>query len=171
MPERNITFEIKEHLGTIASYDKGWNKELNLISWNGATAKFDIRDWDDHHERMGKGITLSQRDMRRMVDLYISRNNDLAVARGKAIEEERNARRYGARKENAYPTPPFMEVETEAGNRNDEKNGEVEKENQEELKLNANLDLDSEAVPSLTAEDCNLVSVEPEEQKPTEENF
>ena len=27
MSERNITFEIKEHLGVIAEFDNGWNKE------------------------------------------------------------------------------------------------------------------------------------------------
>lgn len=93
MPDRNITFEIREHLGTIAKYGTGWNKELNLISWNGGTPKFDIRDWDDHHEKPSRGVTLSQWEMRKMVDLYIARNNRQAVERGRAIEDERNARR------------------------------------------------------------------------------
>lgn len=96
MPDRNITFEIKEHLGTIGKYESGWNKELNVISWNGATAKYDIRDWDEHHERMSRGVTLSQWEMRKMVDLYVTRNNERAVARGKAIEAERNARKDAA---------------------------------------------------------------------------
>ena len=38
---------------------KGWNKELNLISWNGRDPKYDIRDWAPDHEKMGKGVTLS----------------------------------------------------------------------------------------------------------------
>lgn len=43
MPERNndITYEILEHLGTISNWDSGWNRELNLISWNGAKPKYD----------------------------------------------------------------------------------------------------------------------------------
>ena len=99
MPDRNITFEIREHLGTIARYGTGWNKELNLISWNGGTPKFDIRDWDEHHEKPSRGVTLSQWEMRKMVDLYIARNNRQAVQRGRAIEDERNARKAASYKQ------------------------------------------------------------------------
>lgn len=93
MPDRNITFEIKEYLGTIAKYDTNWRRELNIISWNGGAPKFDIRDWDEGHVKMSKGITLSMWEMRNVVDLYIARNNERAVARGRAAEEERNALR------------------------------------------------------------------------------
>ena len=60
MPD--IKFEIKEKLGELSSNAKGWTKELNLISWNGAAPKYDIRDWAPEHEKMGKGITLSQEE-------------------------------------------------------------------------------------------------------------
>lgn len=103
MPERNITFEIKEHLGTIAKYESGWNKELNVISWNGAPAKYDVRDWDEIHARMSRGITLNPWEMRKLVDLYLTRNSERAVARGKAIEAERNKRREDAFKPNQLP--------------------------------------------------------------------
>lgn len=55
----DIKFEIKEELGVISESAKGWTKELNLISWNGAEAKYDSRDWSPNHEKMGKGITLT----------------------------------------------------------------------------------------------------------------
>lgn len=55
----DIKFEIKKELGIISESAKGWTKELNLISWNGAAPKYDIRDWAPNHEKMGKGITLS----------------------------------------------------------------------------------------------------------------
>ena len=58
MPDKNITFEIREYLGVISQHDSGWNKELNIISWNGQSPKYDLRDWDPHHERMSRGITL-----------------------------------------------------------------------------------------------------------------
>lgn len=54
-----IKFEIQEELGTLSESAKGWTKEVNLISWNGAAAKYDIRDWAPNHEKMGKGITLT----------------------------------------------------------------------------------------------------------------
>ncbi|MCM1038406.1 MAG: YdbC family protein [Ruminococcus sp.] len=57
MPD--IKFEIKEELGNLSESAKGWTKEVNLISWNGAAPKYDIRDWAPNHEKMGKGITLT----------------------------------------------------------------------------------------------------------------
>lgn len=56
---REITFEIVEQLGVLQEYPTGWSKEVNLVCWNGNPAKVDIRDWDQTHERMSKGITLS----------------------------------------------------------------------------------------------------------------
>ena len=53
-----IKFEIEEKLG-ILSERTGWTKELNLVSWNNRKAKADIREWNEDHQKMGKGITLS----------------------------------------------------------------------------------------------------------------
>ena len=54
--DREVTFEIVEEIGVIATHSTGWKKELNLVSWNGGQAKYDIRDWDPDHERMSRGI-------------------------------------------------------------------------------------------------------------------
>jgi hypothetical protein len=56
----DLKFEIKKHLGVIGEGTKGWKKEVNLVSWNERKPKLDIRDWDETHEKMGKGITLSR---------------------------------------------------------------------------------------------------------------
>lgn len=55
----DIKFAIVEELGMLSESPKGWTKEVNLISWNGAAPKYDIRDWAPNHEKMGKGITLT----------------------------------------------------------------------------------------------------------------
>lgn len=54
-----IKYEIIETLGVLSENAKGWKKELNLISWNDREPKYDLREWDPEHEKMGKGITLS----------------------------------------------------------------------------------------------------------------
>lgn len=54
-----IKYDIIKNIGVLSSSTKGWSKELNLISWNGGVPKFDIRDWAPEHEKMGKGITIS----------------------------------------------------------------------------------------------------------------
>lgn len=61
-----IKFDIQEHCGIISESAKGWTKELNLVSWNNGQPKFDIRDWDAEHEKMGKGITLTNEELREL---------------------------------------------------------------------------------------------------------
>ena len=56
-------YEIVEEIGVISENAKGWRKELNRISWNGAAPKYDIRDWAPEHEKMGKGVTLSDEEV------------------------------------------------------------------------------------------------------------
>ncbi|CAM2076475.1 MAG: Transcriptional coactivator p15 (PC4) C-terminal domain-containing protein [uncultured Clostridium sp.] len=55
----DIKYEIEKKIGVISESAKGWTKELNLISWNGKKAKYDLRDWAPEREKMGKGITLT----------------------------------------------------------------------------------------------------------------
>ena len=65
----DIKFEIKENIGTLSESAKGWTKELNLVSWNGATPKYDLRDWAPEHEKMGKGITLTDEEFTKLKEL------------------------------------------------------------------------------------------------------
>ncbi|ABS41853.1 hypothetical protein RSJ21_10965 [Clostridium botulinum] len=65
----DIKFEIKDKLGVISESSKGWTKELNLISWNGKQAKYDLRDWAPEHEKMGKGITLSAEELKSLKEI------------------------------------------------------------------------------------------------------
>jgi hypothetical protein len=65
----DITFEIKEPLGVLSESAKGWKKELNLVSWNGREPKYDIREWDPVHEKMGKGLTFSKEELEKLRDL------------------------------------------------------------------------------------------------------
>ena len=67
MPD--IKFEIEKEIGKISESSKGWAKELNLISWNGKEAKYDLRDWAPGHEKMGKGITLSSDELKSLKEL------------------------------------------------------------------------------------------------------
>ena len=49
-----FTFEIEEHLLTLSENEKGWTKEINRVSFNGAPAKFDIRAWSPDHTKIGQ---------------------------------------------------------------------------------------------------------------------
>jgi hypothetical protein len=61
MPE--FKFEIKKHFGVLSEGKGGWQTELNLVSWGGHEAKYDIRDWSADHTKMSKGVTLSEEEM------------------------------------------------------------------------------------------------------------
>lgn len=65
----DIKFQIKETIGTLSESSKGWKKELNLISWNDKEAKYDLRDWDQEREKMGKGVTLTVDELKKLRDL------------------------------------------------------------------------------------------------------
>lgn len=64
-----IKYDIEKEIGVVSETAKGWKKELNLISWNGKTAKYDLRDWAPEHEKMGKGITLSKEELKSLREL------------------------------------------------------------------------------------------------------
>ena len=74
--DRDVTFEIIEEIGIISTLDTGWTKEINLVRWNGGVAKYDVRDWDPQHQRMSKGITLKEDEMRRILDLMRRRRSN-----------------------------------------------------------------------------------------------
>jgi hypothetical protein len=63
-----IKFEIVDHLLELSIGAKGWAKEVNLVSWNDRKPKIDIREWDETHEKMGKGITLNKEELIKLKD-------------------------------------------------------------------------------------------------------
>ena len=75
--DRDVTFEIIEEIGIISTIDTGWAKELNLVRWNGGVVKYDIREWDPHHTRMSRGITLKEEEMRRILELMRKRRSNI----------------------------------------------------------------------------------------------
>lgn len=65
----DIKYDIVEEIGVLSENSKGWRKELNLISWNDGDPKYDIRDWDPQHEKMGKGTTLTKDEVMKLKEI------------------------------------------------------------------------------------------------------
>lgn len=65
----DIKYDLVEGLGVLSENAKGWRKELNKISWNGATPKYNIRDWVPEHEKMSKGVILTEEEAARLKEL------------------------------------------------------------------------------------------------------
>ena len=64
-----LKYEIAEKLGVLGEMGNGWTKELNLVSWNDREPVYDIRTWNEGHDRMGKGITLSMDEVKELKEL------------------------------------------------------------------------------------------------------
>lgn len=64
-----IKYTTVQKIGIIKEGKNGWNKELRLVSWNGAAPKLDIRDWAPGDEKTGKGITLTEDEARTLKGL------------------------------------------------------------------------------------------------------
>ena len=67
---QNLHLKSKSTCWLSLKNEKGWTKEINRVSFNGAPAKFDIRAWSPDHTKMGKGITLSNEEFQTMVDAF-----------------------------------------------------------------------------------------------------
>ena len=58
-----IKYEIIKKIGVLSTSASGWEKQLNLISWNDREPKYDLREWSPDGEKMGKGVTLTKEEL------------------------------------------------------------------------------------------------------------
>lgn len=65
----DIKFEIRETVGVLFEGSKGWKKDLNLINRNDKEAKYDIREWDTEHVKIDKGVTLTEEEFEKLIDV------------------------------------------------------------------------------------------------------
>ena len=75
-----LKFEITERIGVLSENAKGWTKEFNKVSWNEREPKYDLREWNPAHSRMGKGITLTDEEVETLK----------AILNGEEIEDDIN---------------------------------------------------------------------------------
>lgn len=59
----DFSYKIVSHIATISERGS-WALELNLISWGGGPATFDLRRWNEDHTKMGKGISLTGEEVK-----------------------------------------------------------------------------------------------------------
>jgi len=79
-----INVEIKKHFGVLSRDANGWAKELNLVSWNNAPAKFEIREWSPDHRRMSRGVIMTAEEVMMLTTLL----NKLMAEIDAEIEED-----------------------------------------------------------------------------------
>lgn len=75
--EQEIKYEIVNEIGVISD-DGKWRLELNRVSWNGREPKYDLRKWAPNHEKMGKGVTLTDDELVKLCDILTQEKAFLA---------------------------------------------------------------------------------------------
>ncbi len=68
MNKREVNYHITEEFGCVRG-EKGWDLEVNLISWDGKPAKIDIRRWNESRDKMSKGLTLTKEEVKELLPL------------------------------------------------------------------------------------------------------
>ena len=58
-----IKYEVVQRIAVLSQRPRGWERQLNLISWNDGEPKYDIRDWSPDGSKMGKGISMTKEDL------------------------------------------------------------------------------------------------------------
>ena len=69
MAKTEFSYEIIKTIALLSTSKSGWSKELNLVAWNGKEPKYDIREWSPEHDKMGKGITLSDDEFAKLKEI------------------------------------------------------------------------------------------------------
>ena len=71
--DEGFSFEIVEHIAVLSTNKNGWTKEVNIVAWNGGMPKVDIREWNPEHDRMSRGITLTEQEAAEFTKAFIHR--------------------------------------------------------------------------------------------------
>lgn len=62
-----ITYSVEEEIAVLSKNPNSeWAKELRKVSWNEKPAKWDIREWSPDGEKMSKGITLNDAELKNL---------------------------------------------------------------------------------------------------------
>lgn len=70
----DFKYDIREQLGVISTNERTqWTTEVNVIAWNGNTPKLDIRAWSPDHTKMAKGMTFTEEESRRLLQILSKR--------------------------------------------------------------------------------------------------
>ena len=56
-------YEITERIAVLSTNASGWERQLNMVSWNGKDPKYDIRDWSPDGSKMSKGISMTRDEL------------------------------------------------------------------------------------------------------------
>ena len=75
-----LKWKVIRKLGVLLEKDNGYTKEVNVMSWNDADPKLDIREWTPDHKPL-RGVTLTENEtiiLRDMLTYYFDEQEEPA---------------------------------------------------------------------------------------------
>lgn len=60
-----MTMNVIKKIAVISDEEKGYRKELNLVSWNGREPKLDLRNWSPEGQAL-KGLTMNEKEAKEL---------------------------------------------------------------------------------------------------------
>lgn len=84
---QNFNYDVIEHCGTISQMGNQ-TKELNVISYNDAPAKYDLRIWferDQKGKQMGKGFTMNEEEIYTLREILNALDLEQPIPQGKGF--------------------------------------------------------------------------------------
>lgn len=85
-----VNYEIESYIGTIKESDKhNWTKSVIKISWNDNPSTLDIRNLNIAQNRIGRGISLSNEEADRLVDILVENDYGTMETLEEAIKRKR----------------------------------------------------------------------------------
>lgn len=67
--QSTYNFKIHEKIGVVSEKLNGWTLELNVVSFNGRDAKYDLREWRNDHTELRTGARFSESDLKPLMEL------------------------------------------------------------------------------------------------------
>ena len=67
--QSNYNFKIHEKIGIVSERPNGWALELNVVSFNGRDARYDLREWRNDHTELRNGARFSESDLKPLMEL------------------------------------------------------------------------------------------------------
>jgi hypothetical protein len=108
--DEEIECKIIESYGVFSAGTKNWNKEVNLVSWNGRPAKLDIRAWQSSHEKCGKGIALTREEAEELAKLL----NKILKSKGTKQRKTKTGKQAGTKTRTKKSQPTKKPVPPES---------------------------------------------------------
>lgn len=62
-----ITMKVVKRIAVLSDPEAGYKKELNLVSWNGAEPKIDLRTWSPEGIAL-KGLTMTEDEAKELCE-------------------------------------------------------------------------------------------------------